>query len=268
MSSSAPTSARRRLSARTSSCWKSHMSIPAAQKIDDSRGTTSSATSSSAAIAAACTGPAPPATTTGKSRGSRPRAHGDVAHAGRHVHVDEVVDARRRLLDGDAQRVGDGRERRPCGLDVEPHPAGERVVRAEVAEHEVGVGDRRQGAAAAVRGRPGLGAGALRADVQQPALVHRRDRAAPGTDRVDVDHRQRERPLGDDAVGHHHRRPVAHHRDVEAGPAHVDGEAVADAGAATGARPRRSARRPGPRAARARRGATPRRASRPRRWTA
>ena len=47
--------------------------MPAAQKIDDSRGTSSAPTSSSRAIAAACSGPAPPATTSGKSRGSRPR---------------------------------------------------------------------------------------------------------------------------------------------------------------------------------------------------
>ena len=53
-------------------------------------------------------------------------------------------------------------------VDVECELAAEEVVGAEAAEHEVRVGDGRLGAAAAVAGRPGLGARAQRADAQRP----------------------------------------------------------------------------------------------------
>ena len=58
----------------TRSWRRSEKSIPAAQKMDESRGTRMRAMESSRAIAAACTGPAPPATTSGKARGSWPRS--------------------------------------------------------------------------------------------------------------------------------------------------------------------------------------------------
>ena len=156
-----------------------------------------------------------------------PAADAHLADAGRHRDVDDVVDAGRRLDDSDAERPGEAAlDRLLGGRAVEPHLAAEEGRLVDEAEHEVGVGDGRLRAAAAVAGGPGRGARALRADAQQPAVVDARDRAAAGADRVDVDRRQREPPAVDDRVGHHERRAVLHERGVEAGAAHVDRQAV------------------------------------------
>ena len=57
---------------RTKSCFKSLRSMPAAQKMEDSRGTRISGMERASAIMQAWLGPAPPAVTSGKSRGSYP----------------------------------------------------------------------------------------------------------------------------------------------------------------------------------------------------
>src|SRR5438067_1034544 len=71
-------------------------------------------------------------------------------------------------------------------------PAAEKVRGIEEPEHQVRVGHRRAGAAFAVARGTRLGAGALRADVENASRVDRRDRAAAGAERVDVDRRQRD----------------------------------------------------------------------------
>ena len=91
-------------------------------------------------------------------------------------------------------------ERGARGVEVEPQVGGDRRRGRQAAEHEVGVGDRGLLAAAAVAGRAGVGARALRPDAQRPAAVDPRDRAAAGADRVDVDHRQAHRQAGDGAL--------------------------------------------------------------------
>ena len=92
-----------------------------------------------------------------------------------HLHVDDADDAFGRV------------DRRPCravsatcGLDgalgradVELHLAAEEIVLAEIAQHQVAVGDRGLRAAAAVAGGPGHGAGALRADFEIAEAITR-----------------------------------------------------------------------------------------------
>ena len=153
-------------------------------------------------------------------------AHAHVAHPGRHRHADQVVDACRGLLDAELERRCERLERAHGGVAVESHPAVLEGRFAEVPQDQVGIRHGRLRAAAPVAGRAGLGARALRADVQQAALVEPRDRAAARADRVDVDHRQREPPAVDDAVDHHERFAAAHERRVEARAAHVHGDAV------------------------------------------
>ena len=65
-----------------------------------------------------------------------------------------------------------------------------RVSPSEPAEHEIGVGDGRPRAAAAVAGRARHGFGARRPDAQRAAVVDPGDRAAARADGVDVDDRQ------------------------------------------------------------------------------
>ena len=95
--------------------------------------------------------------------------HRDQVQRVHHRGVRDLDDAVRRLDDVDrpsgfAQRSSIARAR---ALDVEADLAAEEVVGVEPAEHDVGVGHGRLGAAAPVADRPGIGARALRPDAQQ-----------------------------------------------------------------------------------------------------
>ena len=129
------------------------------RQIYDSRGTTSSGISSSAAIAAACTGPGAAGHDEREIARIEAAAHADLAHAGRHRDVDDVVDARRGLLEREPERLSDvllDRSRRSRA--VERHPAAEEAPVGQEPEHEIGVGHRRLRAAAPVAGGAGVGA--------------------------------------------------------------------------------------------------------------
>ena len=87
------------------------------------------------------------------------------AHLVGHAHVDDALDA-----DGGrrARPSSSGSATCSCSAavrrrDVERLRAAEEVVGIEIAADDVGVGDGRPRAAAAVAGRAGIGAGALRA---------------------------------------------------------------------------------------------------------
>ena len=123
--------------------------------------------------------------------------------------------------------------------------AGQRLVGVEVAEHEVGVGDRRLGAAAPVARGPGLGARRARSDAQRAARVAPADRAAAGADGVDVDHRQRERPPADLAPGALAHRAALDDADVARRAAHVEAQQVGLLAALGEQRRRGGAARPG-----------------------
>ena len=85
-----------------------------------------------------------------------------------------------------SQRVD---RRRADSVGVERQLAAKEVVGIEYAERHIGVGDGGLCAATAVAGRPGLGAGALRPDLQHAGGVDPGDRAAARADRRDVDRR-------------------------------------------------------------------------------
>ena len=108
------------------------------------------------------------------------------------------------------------RRRRPAAASREQAPSS-----------EVGVGDRRLAAAAAVAGRPGVGARRARADPQRAAGVAPGDRAAAGADRVD------RRASAARAAGRRSLRSrclcdlaALDHADVAGGAAHVEAERV------------------------------------------
>ena len=108
--------------------------------------------------------------------------HRDEPQRARHVLVDDVEHPLRRLVHVEAERVADllhGRLRR---LDVELHLAAEQS-RRQVPDDHVRIGDGRLGAALAVAGGPGLGAGRLRADAKRAGhLGDVGDRASAGAD--------------------------------------------------------------------------------------
>ena len=105
------------------------------------------------------------------------------------------------------------------------------------ADDDMGVGGGGLGAALAVAGRPGIGAGALRADAQHAAVIDPDDRAAAGADRHDVEHGRADRQAVDLALRGQRRPAVLHQADVGRGAAHVEGDEVPEA------RARRLARR-------------------------
>ena len=132
--------------------------------------------------------------------------------------------ARRHQLD--AERVGDrlhrARRRRP----VEPERAAEQVL-GQVAEDDVGVRDRRQDTALAVRRRPRHRARRLRPDAQRPGeFGDVGDRAAAGPDRLDVERRRADRQVADVGRSDSSRLAVLDQRDVGRGAADVEGQDV------------------------------------------
>ena len=117
----------------------------------------------------ACTGPAPPNANSGNFSMSLPRSTAWMRAADAMFSLTELVDAPGGAHQVQAERPADARlDRRAPPRAVEPHRAAEEEVRIEVAEHQVGVGHGRLGAALAVAGRPGLGAGAVRPDLERP----------------------------------------------------------------------------------------------------
>ena len=142
------------------------------------------------AIASACSGPAA-AERHHAARAIVEAALGGVdAEGAGHVLADDVVDAPGRAQRLEAERLGDAvADGRLGGGAVERHGAAEEEAGIEIAEHEVGVRQRRLGAAAAIAGGPRIGAGAARADAQEAAVVDLGDAAAAGADLDHVDGR-------------------------------------------------------------------------------
>src|SRR5438270_12574055 len=110
----------------------------------------------------------------------------DDADAAGHVGIRDSQDAGSGGGDIEAERAGDARFDRACRrFGVEGQFAAEPGVGSEAAEHEIGIGNGRLAAAAAVAGRTGYRLGAARADPERAALVDPGDRATAGADRVD-----------------------------------------------------------------------------------
>ena len=151
-----------------------------------------------------------------------------------HVLVDHLMDAPRRAQEIDLEGPGDlVRDRLPRLVEVEAHFAAEEILRAEVAEHQVGVSDRRLCAAAVIAHRPGFGAGTIRADLQQAELIDPRDTAAAGADFNHLDDRHLEREAaaffeavdpGSLEICGQERLAAVDQADLRGGAAHVEGD--------------------------------------------
>jgi hypothetical protein len=101
----------------------------------------------------------------------------------------------------------------------------------ESSEVEVGVGDRRLVATAAIADRAGHGPGAGWADAQQAGGVHGGDAAAASANRHDVDHRDAHRHRVLDLLLSRDRRlPADDDADVVARAAHIAGDDVVESG--------------------------------------
>src|SRR5678815_1599992 len=88
------------------------------------------------------------------------------------------------------------------------------------------IGNRRLDAAARVRSRTGIGAGAFRAHFQSARVVHPRDAAAAGADHVDVYHRRLDRIVRHEPARAEQWLAAIDERHVGAGAADIEGDEV------------------------------------------
>ena len=154
---------------------------------------------------AAWSGAAPPKAIRVRSRSILAALDGVHARGVGHVLVDHLADAERPRASASSSSGA------PIALSMAARAGAassgicrRRSGRIDAAEHEIGVGDGRLGAAAAVAGRARLGAGAVRADRDRPQRVDPGDRAAAGADLDHLDH------------GDAQRQPAALHEAVDA----------------------------------------------------
>ena len=158
-------------------------------------GSRSCAMSSFSASRAACSGAAPPNAIMARPDSSLPRstAWTRAALAMFSSTISLTPSARARRVE--IERCADMRCRSPLRRRSASslHAAAGEAVGADAAEHDIGVGDGRLGAAAAVAGGPGLRAGAFRADLDARERIDCRDRAAAGADLDHLDHRDADR---------------------------------------------------------------------------
>ena len=162
---------------------------------------------------------------------------GDLADRAGHRHRGDCEHPLRRRLDrpvSHADRAGHAfPDRRGSGVAVELEPAAQEHPGADPPEHQVGVGHRGLGAAAAEGDRAGIGPRALRPDTEPPAGVDPGDRAAAGADLDDVDHRTPDREAGvvpADEIGRAQpERAALDDRAFRRGAAHVEGDQVRNA---------------------------------------
>src|SRR5262245_57182410 len=82
------------------------------------------------------------------------------------------------------------------GAGVEGQAAAGEALRVVTAKHQVGVGNRRMGASAAVAGRPRFGASAFRADGNAAERVEMGEAAAAGADLDHLDNWNTQRQAG------------------------------------------------------------------------
>ena len=198
---SSPAASRRAAASRSrpTSVRRSPTAIPSAERTPPAAGTTTARIPSRSATSQAWSGPAPPNATSSSPRGSCPcstlttRIARTISSFATAITPSAAARSDRNGPPTCAQRL-------PRGSRVEAQAAGDRHLRVEPSEEDVGVGHRRQAAAAAVGRRPRIGARALRPDAQRPALVEPRDRPAARADGVDVDVRHAHRQAGDDPL--------------------------------------------------------------------
>ena len=208
--------------------------MPQAESTAARRGTITRRRSSWRAIAVTCRPAAPPKARSAKRRGSTPRR----TETRRMPSAMRVLMTRWMPSAAAMRSTPSAAATRSTAASaappVEPGAAAEEVVGIEQPEDQVGVGHGRRRAAPAVAGGPGLGAGALGADVQHAAGIDPRDRAAAGADADDVERLQRDALAGEPPVGGDLRGAADDQRDVGAGAAHVEQDQVGLADQARG----------------------------------
>src|SRR5262249_21731715 len=89
----------------------------------------------------------------------------------RHVGVDDLDHATRRLIRRESELVAQARNRLPGRARVQGHASVEQAARGDAAEQQVGIGDRRLRTTAAIAGRSRVRTGAPRSYLQSASRV-------------------------------------------------------------------------------------------------
>ena len=118
----------------------------------------------------------------GEVAGIEAALHRDQADGIGHVLVHRADDGECCILRREGQGLAQPGKRRTRGGKIQRHGPAQEEGGIETAQHQIGVGDGGRLAAAAIGDGPGLGAGALRPHMQQPALVDPGDGAAARPD--------------------------------------------------------------------------------------
>ena len=158
----------------------------------------------------------------GQAPGVHPPLHGHGPHGLGHG----LIDHRRHPSGRGPGSLQGG----PGRSDVEAAQAREGRAGGDPPCDQVGVGDGGLGPAPAVAGGAGHGPGRPGADGQGSPRVDAGDGAAPGADGVDVERGHAHGEAGDRALGRGLGHPSQHQAHVGARPAHVEGDAVGEAG--------------------------------------
>src|SRR5215469_822484 len=178
---------------------RSAISKPMAQRMPGLRGTSTRQISNSAAL------------------------HADDADRPRHIGSHDGNDA---LCSGQSIHAQSCREAIDCcpsEITAHRHATAEQVCRVEGLQDDVGIGYGWLVISAVVAGRPRIGTGAARTDLEQSAAVHNRDRTTAGADRMDVEHWGFNRIAVDDRLPREPRLAPLQQRDIGGGAAHVEG---------------------------------------------
>ena len=152
----------------------------------------------------------------------------DPLHGRGHVDVHNIEDSHRSVLDAEIQWPRNiAFEGVASSADIERNSAAEKTPWADVSEYEVRVGHGGVCAPAPIAGGPGGRTGALRTDLEQPA-GYAGDAASAGSDGDDVHHRKRQSVAIEIRRLHVRRSSIDDPRDVQAGPAHVESDSLAE----------------------------------------
>ena len=188
---------------------------PSAHSTPGDGGTITGQAPVSPPIALACNGPAPPNATSAKSRGSKPCCTLTSRSPPSMFSLTmSMIPAAAASTLGSPMASATVCTAARDAVDVQGDlAAGQR--RGQVAEHDVGVGDGRLGAAQAVGGRARDGARGLRADPQRLGqLGDVRDRSAAGADRADVHRGRPDGQVADLGLPAGPRLEALHQRDI------------------------------------------------------
>ena len=139
-----------------------------------------------------------------------------------HVGNDDAQRSQRRMFYRATQFRRDGSERPARKLRAEFHITPDQTARRQPAQHEIGVGHGGTLTTTSVTGRPRIGPGADRTDLEQVVPVEPGDGATACAHRFDIDHGKPYWKTGHISLIGHIRAVIPDQRNIRTGAAHIE----------------------------------------------